>query len=108
MAFQTGSGLLDFLVLAVLKQEDTYGYVLTQRAKELMDISDSTLYPVLRRLLQTGALVTYDVPFGGRNRRYYSITDSGRKLLEDYINEWENYKKQIDNILLGGKNDEQN
>ena len=102
MAFQTGGSLLDFLVLAVLQWGDTYGYVLTQRAKELMDISDSTLYPVLRRLQKDGALTTYDQPFQGRNRRYYHLTDAGRSLLVGYTAEWERYKAQVDRILEGG------
>lgn len=102
MAFQMGGGLLDFMVLAILKNEDTYGYILTQRAKQLMDISDSTLYPVLKRLQKEGALVTYDQSFQGRNRRYYSITELGRNLLTEYITEWNEYKVQIDRILSGG------
>lgn len=103
MALQMGGGILDFMVLAVLRNEDTYGYVLTQKAKELMDISDSTLYPVLRRLQKDGALVTYDQPFQGRNRRYYSLTEQGRTMLEGYVKEWELYKAQIDRILSGGE-----
>lgn len=102
-----GSSLLDALVLGVLKNEDTYGYVLTQRAKELMDISDSTLYPVLRRLQKDGSLSTYDVPFQGRNRRYYSITDEGKEKLCLYIAEWNVYKKMVERVLTGGFEDEQ-
>ncbi|MEG0692019.1 MAG: PadR family transcriptional regulator [Oscillospiraceae bacterium] len=102
MAFQMFSSLLDALVLGVLKNEDTYGYVLTQRAKELMDISDSTLYPVLRRLQKDGSLSTYDVPFQGRNRRYYSITDKGKENLNQYIEEWNNYKQMVERVLTGG------
>lgn len=102
MAFQIGSNLLDTLVLAILRKEDTYGYVLTQSARELMDISSSTLYPVLKRLQQAGALKTYDMPFQGRNRRYYSITDIGKQMLSDYINEWNKYKEAVDKILSGG------
>ncbi len=102
MAFQTGGNILDFLVLAILKNGDTYGYILTRNAKELMEISDSTLYPVLRRLQKDGALTTYDQAFDGRNRRYYSITEKGKQILENYRIEWEKYKKQIDMILSGG------
>lgn len=101
MAFQIGSSLLDALVLGVLRKESTYGYVLTQRAKSLMEISDSTLYPVLRRLLKDEALYTYDVPFQGRNRRYYSITDKGKKMLEAYIEEWNEYKILVEKMLSG-------
>lgn len=102
MALPMMGNLLDALVLGVLKTEDTYGYVLTQRAKELMDISDSTLYPVLRRLQKDGALSTYDAPFQGRNRRYYSITDRGKQLLEQFIKDWDSYKIMVEKILIGG------
>ncbi|MFZ2537590.1 MAG: PadR family transcriptional regulator [Oscillospiraceae bacterium] len=102
MAITMMINLLDALVLGVLKNEDTYGYVLTQRAKQLMDISDSTLYPVLRRLQKDGALTTYDVPFQGRNRRYYSITDKGKEKLVQYIEDWNSYKETVEKVLTGG------
>ena len=82
MVFQLGSALLDTCVLAVLSKEDTYGYVLTQRVKDVMDISESTLYPVLRRLQKNNCLETYDRPFQGRNRRYYGITPEGKRRLQ--------------------------
>lgn len=107
MAFGIGAALLDACVLAVLSRGDTYGYVLTQNVRAVMDISDSTLYPVLRRLQKDGHLTTYDQPFQGRNRRYYSITESGRKLYLDYIDEWIRYRDSLDHIILGGmKHDE--
>ena len=99
MAFQTGAGLLDFLVLAILRHGDTYGYVLTQRAKELMDISDSTLYPVLRRLQKEDCLEVYDMAIDGRNRRYYKITESGRLQLNLYRGEWAGYSEKISRIF---------
>lgn len=102
MALSMMNNLLDALVLGILKTEDTYGYVLTQQAKEVMDISDSTLYPVLRRLQKDGALSTYDAPFQGRNRRYYSITEQGNTLLEQYIQDWKSYKETVEKILTGG------
>lgn len=102
MIFSVSGSLLDFLVLAVLNHEDTYGYVLTQRVKTVLEISDSTLYPVLRRLMKDGLLTTYDQPFQGRNRRYYSITESGRHQLKLFTDEWEQHKAQMDFILKGG------
>lgn len=86
--FQIGSALLDACVLSVLEREDMYGYILTQNVKEVVDISESTLYPVLRRLQKEAYLVTYDQPFAGRNRRYYQITDKGREQLAMYRKEW--------------------
>lgn len=102
MVFQLGAGLLDACVLAVLNDGDTYGYVLTQRIKEVLDISESTLYPVLRRLQKDACLITYDQPYQGRNRRYYSITDYGRANLQKAQQEWKIYKKKVDSILLEG------
>lgn len=101
MIFQLGSALLDACVLAILNKEDTYGYILTQNVKEIVDISESTLYPVLRRLQKDNCLRTYDKAYQGRNRRYYAITDLGRKKLEYYLTEWNDYKEKLDHILLG-------
>lgn len=102
MVFQLGSALLDACVLAVLAENDTYGYVLTQSVKEMLQISESSLYPVLRRLQKENCLTTYDQPFQGRNRRYYSITEQGRALLQEYGQEWNAYKTKVDHILFGG------
>ena len=71
MAFAMGTQLLDGCVLAVLARGDAYGYVLTQQVKERLDISESTLYPVLRRLQRDGLLRVYDRPYQGRNRRSF-------------------------------------
>ncbi|WP_010096122.1 PadR family transcriptional regulator [Ornithinibacillus scapharcae] len=106
MSFQLGSSLLDACVLAVLAREDAYGYSLTQQVREIMDISESTLYPVLRRLQKQDYLTTYDQPFQGRNRRYYRITDSGIERYKELLQEWVDYKQRIDSVLLGGKNSE--
>ena len=102
MTFQLGSVLLDACVLAVLSGGDAYGYVLTQKVKEVIDISESSLYPVLRRLKKDGCLTTFDKPFGGRNRRYYSITEKGRERLKETTDEWKQYKVKVDKILSGG------
>ena len=107
MAFQLGAALLDACVLSVLEKEDTYGYVLTQNVREVMSVSESTLYPVLRRLQKGEYLTTYDQPFDGRNRRYYTITDKGREQLEDYRKEWDEYKSKVEKILMGGERNEQ-
>lgn len=106
MSFQLGSSLLDACVLAILAKEDAYGYSLTQQVREVMDISESTLYPVLRRLQKGEFLTTYDQPFQGRNRRYYQLTASGRSKYEELLEEWKDYKEKIDSVLLGGINHE--
>lgn len=102
MTYQLAAPLLDACVLAIVEQGDVYGYTLTQRVKEIVDISESTLYPVLRRLQKENYLTTYDQPFQGRNRRYYKITEEGLQQLAFYKEEWESYKSKID-VLLGGE-----
>ncbi len=99
-AFFVGSSLLDAMVLSVLEQEDTYGYQITKDIQAHFTISESTLYPVLRRLQKDGSLTTYDRPYQGRNRRYYRITPSGREKLDAYRKEWVSYKTQVD-VFLG-------
>lgn len=99
MAFQIGSALLDACVLSALNSGDTYGYQLTQQIRNVLDVSESTLYPVLRRLQKDGALETYDVPFQGRNRRYYRITPQGQDLCTAYRGEWTVFKGKIDHFL---------
>jgi len=102
MNFQVGAALLDACVLAILSREDAYGYVLTQNVKEILNVSESTLYPVLRRLQKEDYLTTYDMPFDGRNRRYYQITDKGKEKLSEYLKEWDEYKGKVDKIISGG------
>lgn len=102
MGFKIESALLEACVLAVVTKEDAYGYVLTQSLKNVLNISESTLYPVLRRLQKEEYLRTYDEPFQGRNRRYYSITEKGKERYLQYLKEWKDYKDKIDILLSGG------
>jgi len=103
MVFTAGSALLDAVVLSVVSQEGTYGYKITQDVRTVMDVSESTLYPVLRRLQKDGYLETYDMEFQGRNRRYYKITSNGMILLDKYRSEWIQFRKSVNEILLGEK-----
>ena len=103
MAFQIGAGLLDACVLAVLSRGEAYGYILTQDIKGVLDVSESTLYPVLRRLQKDDMLSSDDRPFAGRNRRYYALTEKGAEALAGYLDEWKLYKDSVDRVLLGGE-----
>lgn len=97
MVFNTGAALLDAIVLAVVSKEEegTYGYKITQDVRRAIEVSESTLYPVLRRLQKEGYLFVYDRECGGRNRRYYQITDEGEAKLCEYRSEWEAYSANI-------------
>lgn len=103
MVFNTGSTLLDAIVLAAVSKETdgTYGYKITQDVREAIDVSESTLYPVLRRLQKSECLEVYDKEYGGRNRRYYKLTDGGRVQLQMYSQEWKRYSSKINHIFEG-------
>ena len=105
MLFNTGAALLDAIVLAVVAREPegTYGYKITQDVRRTIEISESTLYPVLRRLQKDQCLEVYDMECGGRNRRYYKITEKGYAQLQLYKAEWERYSTKISNLFSGGK-----
>ncbi len=102
MTFNTGAALLEALVLSAVNQSDTYGYKITQDVRSVVEVSESTLYPVLRRLQKDGYLAAYDQEYAGRNRRYYAITAEGQKRLADCRAEWEGYRVRIENLLFGG------
>lgn len=95
---------MDAVVLAVVSKEcqGTYGYKITQDVRKALDISESTLYPVLRRLQKDDCLEVYDMQFDGRNRRYYKITEKGEAQLNLYRVEWKNYSRKITEMFEGG------
>lgn len=99
MAFPINSTLLDAMVLAIVQNEATYGYRITQDIREAMEVSESTLYPVLRRLQKDECLETYDQEYMGRNRRYYRVTPKGSAALNLYREDWRLHKRKIDSIL---------
>ena len=104
MVFNTGAALLDAIVLAVVSKETegTYGYKITQDVRQVLEVSESTLYPVLRRLQKDECLETYDQEDGGRNRRYYKLTERGMAQLNLYKTEWKNYSTKISRLFEGG------
>lgn len=99
MAIQMSSELLDGCVLGLLSHDDYYGYALTQKIQESITVSESTMYPVLRRLKKNGLLTTYDQPYQGRNRRYYKITAEGKRQFDMIQQEWQEFKDGIDKML---------
>lgn len=101
MAFKIESSLLDACALAILHRGDTYGYEITQEMKKSITVSESTLYPVLRRLQQEQLCMTYDQPYQGRNRRYYRITEKGEAQLRDYLKQWDDYRNAVQRLLDG-------
>ncbi len=103
MVFNTGAALLDAIVLAVVSKEPegTYGYKITQEVRQVIELSESTLYPVLRRLQKDDCLEVYDMECAGRNRRYYKVTSRGWAQLSLYESEWRRYADKITGLFEG-------
>jgi len=85
---QLKRGLLDVCVLAAIKNEDSYGYKIIKDMKPYVEISESTLYPILRRLESAKMLTVRSAEHNGRLRKYYHITDAGIKRIEEFKDEW--------------------
>ncbi|MDY5204440.1 MAG: PadR family transcriptional regulator [Gemmiger sp.] len=99
MGFQIGGAILDFVVLSILQHSDTYGYEITRQVRQILDVSETALYPALRRLERAGMLEIYDQSFQGRNRRYYRLTEAGEELLTRQKKEWQKFKQDMDRLL---------
>ena len=88
MDIQMKKGLLDVCVLACLDRGDSYGYQLIADLSSVIEVSESTLYPILKRLESAGLLTTYSREYAGRLRRYYRITREGRRRIDAFNDEW--------------------
>lgn len=95
-------GVLDLAVLAVLKDEDGYGYDILRRlrAAGLDEVGDASVYGTLRRLFQAGFLTAYVVPSEeGPHRKYYALNAAGRGQLERSAKVWHGFASTMDNLL---------
>ena len=88
MDIQLKRGLLDVCVLAAIKSEDSYGYKIIKDIKPYIELSESTLYTILKRLEIAHLLTVYTAEHSGRLRKYYRITDKGLRRIEDFKDEW--------------------
>lgn len=88
MDIQLKRGLLDICVLAAIKNEDSYGYKIIKDIKPYIEISESTLYPILKRLESSELLTVYSVEHSGRLRKYYHITNAGFERISEFCEEW--------------------
>ena len=88
MDIQLKRGMLDACVLTVLHRGDSYGYQLVRDVSTIINITESTLYPILKRLEAGGLVSAYTVEHNGRLRRYYHITEAGAQRILDFLDEW--------------------
>ena len=88
MDIQLKRGLLDVCVLAAIKDEESYGYKIIKDMKPYIELSESTLYTILKRLETANMLTVRTAKHGGRLRKYYRITDIGLKRIEEFREDW--------------------
>lgn len=101
MDTQLKKGLLEVCVLKRLSQGDSYGYQIVKDVSEVIEISESTLYPILKRLETNKYVEVYSVEHNGRLRKYFKITDKGNKKIDEFILEWADVMKVYDFIKEG-------
>ena len=95
---QVKRGVLDVCVLSALRQQDSYGYQIIKDLSGCIDISESTLYPILRRLEAVGRLTVYTVEHNGRLRKFYHITQLGVKAIDQFLDSWPEIQQVYDFI----------
>ncbi len=102
MDIQLKKGLLEFCVLAVLQKSDSYGYQIVKDISTCIEIPESTLYPILKRLEAASYLETYSVEHDSRLRKYYRITAAGHEHMKEFLEDW-NQVMRIYEFIKGGE-----
>ena len=103
---QMKRGMLDICVLALLRKGDSYGYQIIKDLSGCIELSESTLYPILRRLETNGCLEVYSVAHNGRLRKFYKITELGNHQIEEFIMGWREIQQVYDFIKECAVHDE--
>lgn len=93
MDTQRKKGILDICVLSVLHRAPSYGYQIIKEVSDCIEISESTLYPILKRLEKSNCLTTYKQEYNGRIRKYYEITPIGEDKIKEFLSEWDEIKQ---------------
>lgn len=106
MDVQLKRGFLEICVLAALSADDSYGYQIIKDVSPVIEISESTLYPILKRLEAAEHVTVYSVEHNGRLRKYYALTESGRARIGEFLNEWPQLEEIYKFIKEGCANDE--
>lgn len=106
MNIQYKKGVLELCVLAILSRHDCYGYDISEFLSKRIDISDGTVYPILRKLKSDGMVTTYlSEDSGGPPRKYYTLTDLGKKEFLQSTEEWSSFIRVVEEILSEGKHE---
>ncbi len=103
MNSQFKKGVIEMCVLALVSQRDFYGYELLDTISKKIEISEGTIYPILRRLTQEKFFDTYlQESTEGPPRKYYRITESGRVAAEELLKEWKSFRTHVDQLIQNG------
>lgn len=105
MDIQLKRGLLDICVLTAIKNEDSYGYRIVKEISPYVSLSESTLYPILRRLESAELLTVHCAEHNGRLRKYYHITPQGLERIEEFKKDWQELLSIYAYIMKEGKSD---
>ena len=105
MDIQLKRGLLDVCVLAAIKDKDSYGYQIIKDMKPYLSLSESTLYTILKRLETAGMLTVHSIEHDGRLRKYYHITDSGLRRIEEFKEDWKEILSIYRFVVKEGENE---
>jgi PadR family transcriptional regulator PadR len=104
---QFKKGVLDLCVLAALKRRDAYGYELADKISKSIEIAEGTLYPLLRKLKEDGLCETYlSDESGGPPRKYYRLTEAGKRAEAQLRREWLSFVHQVNDVLMEGEENE--
>ena len=106
MNIQFKKGALELCVLAIVNDRDCYGYELTEKISQHVDISEGSIYTLLRRLTKEEYFTTYLVESSeGPSRKYYHLTDKGRRYLAEMKSQWQDFSNGVNQLLGGMQND---
>ena len=107
MNTQFKKGVVEMCILQMIKRKDMYGFEVINELGSILDVNENTIYPILRRLTVQDHFSVYEKesPYGAK-RKYYKITEIGKKRLAEYLEEWEKFLKGVNLILEKGENNE--
>ena len=107
MNIQFKKGILEICVLVLLNKQDHYGYELVRKISDKIEISEGSMYPLLRRLTKEGYFTTYfQESTSGPARKYYALTDKGRDYLKEQLQEWEEFSGAVNQLIKEGSRNE--
>lgn len=99
MIFPLPATVLEYLILGFLENQDSYGYEICQNIKQVQNINEPKLYPILKKLMEAGYIGTYEKNIGGRRRKYYFLQPEGAAMLTAMKKDWMDYVQGINQIV---------